>query len=335
MPLPSIRMPALTAENQSVDDSSETWDLENFRERLTVQVQRLSNRSIEFDLVGVDASIANALRRVMMAEVPTTAVENVFIFTNTSVIADEVLSHRMGMIPLNIDPALMTMRSEELTDRDTVVFRVDIECRRNYDAPEGSTKDSELYINHELLSSHLTWIPQGEQATVFRDKSPAPTNPNIVLAKLRPGQEIRMDLHVAKGYGQDHAKFSPVATASYRILPSITLNPQKPVPPELALKFQRCFSPGVIHVDPVTKAVSVKDARKDTVSREALRHPEFNGRFTQGRVKNHFLFNVESEGPYAPERLLIEALICMRQKIAAIKEAAVALLDEDVEMAES
>lgn len=39
------------------------------RQRLTVRVERLSNRSIDFDLVGVDASIANALRRILIAEV--------------------------------------------------------------------------------------------------------------------------------------------------------------------------------------------------------------------------------------------------------------------------
>jgi DNA-directed RNA polymerase I and III subunit RPAC1 len=39
---------------------------------------------------------------------------------------------------------------------------------------------------------------------------PVPTNPNIVLAKLRPGQEIDMELHAVKSVGKDHAKFCPV-----------------------------------------------------------------------------------------------------------------------------
>jgi hypothetical protein len=45
------------------------WDLGRFREGLTVRVTRLSNRTVEFDLVGVDASIANAFRRIMIGEV--------------------------------------------------------------------------------------------------------------------------------------------------------------------------------------------------------------------------------------------------------------------------
>jgi len=134
------------------------------------------------------------------------------------------------------------------------------------------------------------------------------------------------------------------ATASYRLLPHIKIT--KPIPPHLAKKFQKCFSPGVIKIDPQTKEVSVDTdgARKDLVSREVLRHPEFVDSVELSRVKDFFLcgfliferfcrptqllpVNVESEGPYAPERLLTEAVKVMREKIAVIKLAAEALRD--------
>lgn len=67
-----------------------------------------------------------------------------------------------------------------------------------------------LYINSEVLSSQLEWVPQGEQATVLAANIPSPTNLNIVLAKLRPGQDIDIEMHAFKGVGKDHAKFSPV-----------------------------------------------------------------------------------------------------------------------------
>ncbi|KAF4576818.1 DNA-directed RNA polymerase core subunit rpc40 [Pleurotus pulmonarius] len=314
-------------------DEDQSWDLERFKNKLSVKIQRLSNRSIEFDLVRVDASIANALRRIMIAEVPTICIEHVYIWDNTSVIADEVLSHRIGLVPLNVDPAVMDVRQgNDATDRNTMVFKLDVTCQRRPDAPKYDgkgepPKDSELYINHEVLSKDLVWQPQGEQVNVFIDNPPAATNSNIVLAKLRPGQSIKIEMHAVKGLGGDHAKFSPVATASYRILPSIKLNPEKPIPPHLVPKFQQCFAPGVIHVDPVTKAVSVADPRKDTVSREVLRHPEFAGCVELGRVRDHFIFNVESEGPYVPERLLPEALSVLRTKIATLRQAAELLLN--------
>lgn len=78
--------------------------------------------------MGVDASIANAFRRILIAEVrpiswinldiiiqiikvPVIAIERVYVWDNTSVIVDEVLSHRLGLVPLNVDPALMQFKT--------------------------------------------------------------------------------------------------------------------------------------------------------------------------------------------------------------------------------
>ena len=153
----------------------------------------------------------------------------------------------------------------------------------------------------------MTWKPAGEQAEVFANNPPAPTNPDVVLAKLRPGQEVHMELHAVKGVGKDHAKFSPVglldshhqvdlqlmvvylATASYRLLPHIII--KKPIPPQFANKFQSCFSPGVIQVNPITKVATVDERhlRKDSVSREVLRHPEFADSVELSRVRDFFL----------------------------------------------
>lgn len=83
--------------------------------------------------------------------------------------------------------------------------------------------------------------------------------------------------------------FFLVATASYRLLPHIKIT--KPIPPQLAEKFQQCFSPGVINVDPNTKSVTVDESgsRKDSVSREVLRHPEFADSVELSRVRDYFL----------------------------------------------
>ncbi|KAJ7778629.1 DNA-directed RNA polymerase [Mycena maculata] len=306
-----------------------SWSLDKFRENLTVKVRRVSERSIDFDLVGVDASIANAFRRIIIAEVPTICIENVYVYNNTTVVADEILAQRIGLIPLNVDPKEMDMKlDDESTDHNTIVFELKLACTRKKDAPKDTTDPFQLYENHELLSGHLVWVPAGEQADVFSKKPPAPTNPNIVLAKLRPGQQVEITLHAIKGVGKDHAKFSPVATASYRLLPNIVI--KKPIPPHLAQKFQKCFTPGVIRVDPRTKAVSVdeENQRKDTVSREVLRHPEFEGYVELSRVRDFFLFNIESESAYPPQRLFREAITVMRGKLANIRRAAEALLDE-------
>lgn len=99
-----------------------------------------------------------------------------------------------------------------------------------------------------------------------------------------------MELHCVKGVGQDHAKFSPVATASYRLLPHIIF--RQPIPPELCDKFVKCFPSGVLAVELDArgqKKVAVKDMRKDTVSREVLRHKEFEGMIELTRIRDFFM----------------------------------------------
>lgn len=93
--------------------SSQQWSLESLQACLQTKVTRLSSDRIELDLVGVDASVANAIRRVLLAEVPTVAIENVYVWNNTSIVVDEVFAHRLGLVPLKIDPKRMHFKGGE------------------------------------------------------------------------------------------------------------------------------------------------------------------------------------------------------------------------------
>ena len=65
-----------------------------------------------------------------------------------------------------------------------------------------------------VYSRDIQWIPQGNQATWFIDSPIKPVHDDILIAKLRPGQEIEVQMHAVLGIGQDHAKFSPVGTSN-------------------------------------------------------------------------------------------------------------------------
>nr|ACO14217.1 DNA-directed RNA polymerases I and III subunit RPAC1 [Esox lucius] len=204
----------------------DTWSLQKFQKNFRIDVVQMDETCMEFDMVGIDASIANAFRRILLAEVPTMAVEKVFIYNNTSIIQDEVLAQRLGLIPIKADPRLFEYRNagdEEGTEIDTIQLQLKIKCTRNHQATKDSADPQELYLNHMVYSKDMTWVPIGNQADVVADANIGPVHGDILLAKLRPGQELDIVMHCVKGIGQDHAKFSPVATASYRLLPEITL----------------------------------------------------------------------------------------------------------------
>jgi DNA-directed RNA polymerase I and III subunit RPAC1 len=69
-------------------------------------VLELNEEEIVFDLIGAEPPLANALRRILIAEIPTMAIEKVNMWQNTSVIPDENLAHRVGLIPIKADPRI-------------------------------------------------------------------------------------------------------------------------------------------------------------------------------------------------------------------------------------
>jgi len=103
-----------------------------------------------------------------------------------------------------------------------------------------------------------------------------------------------------------------------------------------AEKFAKCFPEGVIELETVTKKESkmvgsgyeghegerkavVKDAMKDTVSRECLRHEEFEGKVKLGRIRDHFIFSVESLGQWDSDEMFLEAVKTLKVKCEALK----------------
>ncbi|KAF8906526.1 DNA-directed RNA polymerase [Gymnopilus junonius] len=79
----------------------------------TVRIRELKKDRVNFVLGNVDLAFANSLRRVMMADIPTVAIDMVEIETNTTVLPDEFIAHRLGMIPListNCDEAIRYTR---------------------------------------------------------------------------------------------------------------------------------------------------------------------------------------------------------------------------------
>lgn len=269
---------------------------------------------MEFDLIGVHAAIANAFRRLMLSEVPSMAIEKVYIYNNTSIIQDEVLAHRIGLIPLRADPRLFEYKSDDTedgTEQDTLEFELKAKCTRHNKENTDSARCDTLYKNHSIYSGQIKWLPKGKQSTLYKEIDIGSIHDDILISKMRPGHELDLKLVAVKGIGKDHAKFSPVATAFYRLLPEVKLN--RTVSGNDARLLKKCFSPGVIEIDGDDNAF-VKDARYDSCSRNVYRYPQLVDAVTMCRVRDHFIFNIESVGALKPDVIFIEAVKNMKKK---------------------
>ena len=87
---------SFTAKTGTLDENS----IKHFIKHSDIQIKELNSEEIIFDLKGVEPPLANALRRILIAEIPTMAIEKVEMWQNTSIIPDENLAHRLGLIPI-------------------------------------------------------------------------------------------------------------------------------------------------------------------------------------------------------------------------------------------
>ncbi len=288
--------------------------LANLVRDIKVEIQSLSEDTIVFDLVNVDVSIANALRRIFIAEVPTVAIETVFIEDNTSIIQDEVLSHRLGLIPLKVDPSKLEeyIRGAEETNMDTLVINLNIEC-----PPHSNSSSGER--TNRVYSSHLTWNPMDEQEKLFPD-GVFPVHDDILIAELSPGQSIRLSCFAHRGIGKDHAKFSPVATASYKLLTEIVF--KQPVEGEAAKELVEMCPMGVFDIEdiapkgkvPGSRRARVANPRACTMCRECIRKDGWSDKVELRKNANHFIFSVESSGCIPPESIVRQGISILKQK---------------------
>ncbi|RKP24343.1 DNA-directed RNA polymerase [Syncephalis pseudoplumigaleata] len=309
--------------NNRHHESTEAWSLQTFAKSFSIDIIRVSCRAMEFDMINIEAPIANAIRRILMAEIPTMAIETVFMMQNTSVIHDEVLAHRLGLIPIKVDPTQFQWRGDaEATDLNTIVFKLNADCYID--------SETNKVVNASVYSRDLVWEPKGNQAVQFEKNPIRAAYKSILIAKMRPGQSIQAELHCQKGIGRDHAKFSPVATAYYRLMPEIVI--KEDITNEDADKFAKCFVPGVIKVvkERGVRKAKVDNPRLCTMSREALRHDEFKDKVKLMHKPTHFIFNVESTGAMTPPELMLHAVKRLMRK-CQIVQAALAQLNQSGE----
>lgn len=242
------------SQNQTYKEMIQNIRIENIKKDKLV---------FEFDLIGVNCSIANALRRILINEIPTFAIEKISLINNTSVLPDEFLAHRLGLIPLDIMP--------------------DIEINEIHFELKVTNNTSDVVI---ITSNDIKCVDEDRSLLYEFPK-------NIPIAKLAPRQIIEVEMIALKNVGRVHAKWSPVCPATYRLLPIIEI---QDFYDEEAKKLQSCFSPGVIDLiqeNDRIKAV-VASPRNDSLSREVFRHKEFEDKVFLGRKSDHFIFYVES-----------------------------------------
>jgi len=291
-------------------DTDNSFSMENFSANFKINVLEMDDEQMVFEMIGVDAPVANAFRRILLAEVPTMAIEKVLITDNTSIIHDEVLAHRLGLVPIFADPDDYEYKAadKDYDDKNSILFKLSVKCTRNPEAADDAPA-TEKYNNSNVMSSDLVLISDGGDVKPVRT-----VHEDVLIAKLRPGQAIELEAYCEKGIGQTHAKWSPVATASYRLMPDVHIV-DKISGAQAESIAERC-QPKVFDLEDVGGEKQLRVARPFgcTMCRECIRNPDDREKVKLMRVRDHFIFSIESTGALKPVVLFERAVEVLKSK---------------------
>jgi DNA-directed RNA polymerase II subunit RPB3 len=251
-----------------------------------VTIRELTSSNVEFNLNNVALSFANSIRRTILAEVPTLAIDLVEIEANTSVLADEFLAHRLGLIPLsarNVDDVLYTRDCdcEQYCGNCSVILTLNAKC----------TGDEIMRV----YARDLVVSPDRANQYVGDPVITDPEQQGALICKLRRGQELRMKCVAKKGIAKEHAKWAPTAAVGFEYDPHNNLRHTDYWYEEDAKKEW-----------PLGANANWEDAAAEGDVFDFDKEPET------------FYFDVETVGGLEPDALLQSGIRVLQQKFAAI-----------------
>ncbi len=258
---------------------------------LKIKILEYDDRSIRFLVENIPLALLNAIRRLTISDVPSMAIDYVYFIENSSPLYDEIVAHRLGLIPLTSDRALEKYGPPE-------------ECRDNEERPDCYAR---LYLEAEA-SDGTKVVYSGD--LVSDDEDVQPVYKNIPIVVLGPGQKISFEARARLGRGREHAKWSPVSAATHKYVPQIIVNSEKCYGESCA----KC-----VNVCP-KNVLKIKDGKlvvEDELSCSLCRQCEKvcpNDAILVSWKPSSYIMYVESTGVLRPERIVLEASRILEEK---------------------
>lgn len=252
-----------------------------------VTIRELSPRRCKLLVEDSNPYFVNSLRRVLLAEVPKMAVQDVIIYDNNSGLFDEIVAHRIGLLPVP-------------TDLNVLQFREQCTC-----SGAGCPNCTIRY----------TLSKEGPGMVYAKDLQPenpahAIPDPDIPIVELLKGQRLILEAEAILGRGKDHAKWQGCTGVGYRYVPVVKQTPDNA---NLLATAARA-NPADAHRATKGKEqlfdedgiVTVTDATLDLAREQGLQVKWDDTRFQ---------FKFETDGSLTPKVALLKAVEIMKNRL--------------------
>ncbi|WP_440059000.1 DNA-directed RNA polymerase subunit D [Thermogladius sp. 4427co] len=271
---------------------------------MDIQVLQQDSRSLRLIVKGVKLHVLNSIRRAIISEVPTVAIDYVVFMENSSVFYDEYIAHRLGLIPLYSEEALDKLKPPE-------------ECR---EAGEKGVFSEDCFVKFELSGEG---VPGGVRTLysgdlVTSDPGVKPVYDRIPILQLLENQKIKLEAYARLGRGKEHIKWSPVSVAAHKYIPVVNIDYGKCSYPNCRKCAEVCPKQVIVEKD---NRVVVEESRILECSLCRLCEVVCPTNAIKVSWKNdEYILYFESTGSLSPKRILIEAAKALEEKLGSLKK---------------
>ncbi len=275
---------------------------------MKIEVLEKSDTNLRILVKGVDVPLMNALRRIGLAEVPSMAIDEVVMIENSCILQDEIIAHRLGLIPLK-------------TDLDTYNLPEDCECQSEFGCPQCRVT---LTLDSESKDGTRT-VYSGE--LVSENPNVLPVSDKVPIVKLAQGQKLKLEAYARLGKGKVHAKWQPVCMCAYKYLPKIEISSKdcgdctKCV--DICPKKVLTAKEGKVNVRDLLACNLCMDCAEACSQEPKGIKVDYE--------KGSFVMNIESNGVLAPERVLLEATKILDKQLKELEDQIMAKEEPAVE----
>lgn len=255
-------------------------------------------REGHFVVRNVTPAFANGIRRAIISDVPTLSIDTVRIVENSSVMFDEQISLRLGLVPLTTPPG-------EFEEGDSVTLSLDVE------GPATA-------YSGDLVSSDGLVHPADENIPIIELKYPETAD---------SPQRLELEAEAVMGRGREHTKNQGGVAVGYRHLQTVDIVGDRETYPDESVEPH--ILRGVIEEQAAEHAVAGSDGR-EPVNGQFVPTDVFDNDLTNRYpdkecevrdIPNTFVFHVESDGSMSIDDLVISATDTLYDRADELEEA--------------
>ncbi len=256
---------------------------------MNVNVKELKLKKAVLKIEDTKPYFVNSLRRVMLSELPKLAVDDVVIYDNTSALFDEIIAHRLGLIPIPTDLSLLAFR-----DKCVCKGKGCPNCTVRYTL---SKEGEGTVYSGDLQPAEKSW---------------AITEDKIQLVKLYGDQRLILEVEAVLGRGRDHAKWQAVQAPGYRMEVTIEFDKKRI---EDAKEFVNKLPKDLIEIK--GNKLQIKDSRKLPIL-ESYIDKENVDFITIKRDPTKVTFSFETDGSFSTKDEILESAKILEKKYAEL-----------------